>query len=267
MKKQKTSGATLKHIITAIERIAPPDLAEEWDNTGLILGPSRSTRIRRALITIDCTPEVVEEAINHRCECVVTYHPPIFAPLTRLAPDCPGDRRLIRLIESRIAVYAPHTALDAVEGGINDWLAAGVLGQDKGSVCTLPDSPGRLVVLDKGISPSAFIKRVKTFLKAPYMRVAQPAGKRRPIRKIALCAGAGGSALETTDADVYLTGEMKHHDILAANARGITVLLSEHTHTERGYLPILKRRLNREIGQAVEVLISRADRDPITLSR
>lgn len=267
MKKQKHNGATLKQLITALERIAPPDLAEEWDNTGLILGPSRGTRIRRALLTIDCTPEVVEEAVQQRCQCVVTYHPPIFAPLTRLSPDSPGDRRLIRLIESRIAVYAPHTALDAVEGGINDWLAAGIMGSDKGSACILPDSPGRLVVLDKGISATALVKRVKTFLNAPYMRVAQPTGKRKPIRRIAICAGAGGSALENTDADVYLTGEMKHHDILAANARGITVLLSEHTHTERGYLPILKRRLNRELSQAVELLISRADREPVALAR
>ena len=267
MKERTKNGATLKQVVSAMERIAPPDLAEEWDNVGLLLAPSRGVRIQRALLTIDCTPEVVAEAIQRKCACIIAYHPPLFEPVSRLSPERPADRRLIRLIESRIAVYSPHTALDMVEGGVNDWLAAGIQGKDAGSIAPIPYGPGRLLTFSKGLALKTVTDRVKAFLKVGYLRVARPAGKARPIRTVALCAGAGLSALEGAEADLYLTGEMKHHDVLAANARGITVLLSEHTHTERGYLPILRKRLLRELDGAVEPLMARADRDPVALVR
>ena len=267
MKAKSGKGATLKQVVASIERIAPPELAEDWDNTGLLLSPSRGARIQRIMLTIDCSPAVAAEAVQRRCDCIISYHPPIFSPINRLSGDRATDRRLLRLIESRVAVYSPHTALDRVAGGVNDWLAAGVQGNDAAVVREVPEGPGRLVAFRKGIALKTLTDRVRRYLKVPYLRVARPDGRARPVRRVALCAGAGGSTLDHTDADALVTGEMKHHDLLAANARGVTVILSEHTHTERGYLPVLKKRLARELPDDVSLLIARTDRDPVSLLR
>ena len=83
------------------------------------------------------------------------------------------------------------------------------------------------------------------------------------MQRIALCPGAGATVIGTAPADVYLTGEMRHHDVLEAVAGGTSVILTNHTHTERGYLEVLARRLTAAFGGKVEVDVSRCDRDPL----
>ena len=267
MSSQKQSGITLKQATQALASIAPLELAEEWDNVGLLIAPTRARRIQRILLTIDCTSAVATEAIRSRAELVVAYHPPLFTPLSELTPIDPAQRRLLALIEARIALYSPHTALDAVDGGVNDWLAKGVQGDQEGEITPIPDGPGRLLTFKRPQTLARIRGRVTSFLKTPYLRVAQPAGKARPIKQVAICAGAGISAIESTKADLFLTGEMKHHDVLSSVERGITVLLSEHTHTERGYLTTLRRTLKRALDGTVDIRIAKTDRDPIKLMR
>src|SRR5437867_4141592 len=96
----------LDDITTALQEIAPLELAEEWDNVGLLVEPSRSKPIQRILLTIDLTDAVLDEAIKNKSQMVVAYHPPIFDPIKRLD----GRSRITRLIEHNIAVYSPHTA-------------------------------------------------------------------------------------------------------------------------------------------------------------
>src|SRR5688572_19341172 len=106
--------AKLSDVTQALGKIAPLYLAEEWDNVGLLIEPSRPRPIGRVLLTIDLTDAVVDEAIRLKSELVVAYHPPIFEPIKSLR----GEPRLVRLVEHRIAVYSPHTALDCVYGGV-----------------------------------------------------------------------------------------------------------------------------------------------------
>lgn len=264
--KKKANGITLNEAMTALERIAPLELAEEWDNVGCLIAPTRPRRIRRILLTIDTSPEVADEAIRKQADLIVSYHPPLFQPMNRMHPDDALQNRLLKLIEARIAVYSPHTALDAVKGGVNDWLADGVSGKDDASRSVIDDGPGRLIEFRQGRSHDELIKRISSYLSVPYLRVARPAGRARRIRRVAICAGAGFSALAPTQADLYLTGEMKHHDVLGAVAQGAWVVLSEHTHTERGYLPILRRWLMRELKQSdLQIILSARDRDPLEL--
>lgn len=263
-RKRVGSGMPLAALIRAIEQLAPPACAEEWDNIGLLMAPTGSRRIHRLLLTIDCTPAVVEEAIRAKIDLIVAYHPPLFTPVQTLSPADPLARRLLRLMEERIAVYSPHTALDHAADGVNDWLANGILGDDGGRVETDPTSCTRVVRFKKALSAKQLGQRVKSHLRIPYTRVALP-DKPRKIASVAVCAGAGMAALESVRADAYVTGEMKHHDVLNAVARGTTVILSEHTHTERGYLPILRKRLSKVTGGCVDIRVARADRDPIRL--
>ncbi len=115
----KTVGA----VADAMDRIAPPELAQSWDNVGLLVG-NRKAACKRVLLCIDLTPAVLAEADAARCEIVVSYHPPLFKPVKRIVADSDGTEAIVHEAISRgIAIYSSHTALDAAEGGVNDVLA------------------------------------------------------------------------------------------------------------------------------------------------
>ena len=114
-------------LAAAMEAVAPARLAESWDNVGLLLG-DRAAPCGRVLVAVDWTAAVMEEALALGVDAVVSYHPPIFDAIKRLASDDPRQRILLDAAQAGIALLSPHTALDAVKGGVNDWLAEGIAG-------------------------------------------------------------------------------------------------------------------------------------------
>jgi dinuclear metal center YbgI/SA1388 family protein len=376
---------TLQQTLRLLQAVAPETLAESWDKVGLHVGDPDST-IRRAILCIDFTDAVLAEAIQTRASLVVAYHPPIFQPLTSLTTADPKANLIFRAIQHRIAIYSPHTALDAVTDGINDWLcdalgngarqpikpaapttppitdkiitvipdphldrlrsalaSAGAgnighytecsftspgLGTFRGGTSTHPaigkrgrfervpelrlemvcphdrlteivaalrqnhpyeqpafdlirtepvggatlenpEGHGRILQLQTPITPATLISRVKKRLALKRLDVALPTHAKK-ISRIAVCAGAGASLLDQAGPiDAFLTGEMRHHDLLAARERGILVLLPGHTQTERPYLPTYRRRILAASAQqptrptpSIQWLISRTDRPP-----
>jgi len=251
--------------IQTLESIAPPDLAEKWDNTGLLINPLRPRNVKKILLTIDLTEAVADEAIAGKTDLVVAYHPILFRPASRLDATDAYDRTVMKLIQKNVAVYSPHTALDAVAGGVNDWLADGV---GEGEVSVLQPlgnsdaGQGRLVELAKPVKLKTLAQRIKKYLGLKSVRIARAEGD-APIRSIALCAGAGTDAFKGIAADCFLTGEMGHHNILAATLNGSHVILCEHTNTERGYLPIFGKILRKALGKGVDISISEIDSDPV----
>jgi len=123
----------LGRVIKVLEALAPIHLAEPWDQVGLHVGDPEQA-VGRALLCIDLTEPVLDEAIAQKAKLVIAYHPPIFKPLARLTTLDPKQRIIHRAARKGIAIYSPHTALDAAEGGVNDWLASGL---GVGSVCTI----------------------------------------------------------------------------------------------------------------------------------
>lgn len=267
----------LDRVIEVLEALAPPALAEPWDNVGLLLAPSTPRAIRTILLTIDLTPAVVDEAIVRRAELIVAYHPPLFHAVKRLVPAAGGTSALVRLIEERIAVYSPHTALDAAAGGVNDWLmdafAPGLrraLQRPRAVVHVTTEAPravgqGRLLVLDVATPLAELVAQVKRHLRLRQVAVAVAERHRdgQPISSIAACAGAGTEVIGGAPADLLLTGEMRHHDVLAALAAGRSVILCGHTNTERGYLVPLADRLRADLSARVQIHVSTADVDPL----
>jgi dinuclear metal center YbgI/SA1388 family protein len=258
----------LQNIIETLENIAPPSLAEEWDNVGLLINPLRPRNVRDILLTIDLTEAVADEAIAGKADLIVAYHPVLFRPASRMNADNAYDRTVMKLVQKNIAVYSPHTALDAVIGGVNDWLADGV---GEGEVSVLQPiqnsdaGQGRLVVLKRPVKPKTLAQRIKTHLGLASLRIAA-AAENKPIKTVALCAGAGTDAFEGIEADCYLTGEMSHHNVLAATLNGSHVILCEHTNTERGYLPLFRNILAKALGSGVDIALSKKDADPILIA-
>ncbi|MGE3171606.1 MAG: Nif3-like dinuclear metal center hexameric protein [Planctomycetota bacterium] len=271
-RKRAPRRPTLAEVVDVLQEIAPLELAADWDNVGLVVDPrdgGGDPAIARVLLTIDLTSAVVAEALRARAALVVAYHPPLFHGHKRLAADDPRQRAALQAFAAGIPVYSPHTALDAAPGGVADWLCEGLTGGDApAAVHPLGDGEfGRLLELAAPTTLGALLPRIKAMLGTASLRLAlTSAGPRHKVRRVAVAAGAGGSILRAARADLWLTGELSHHEALAAVAGGAAVVLGEHSNTERGYLQVLKKRLQGAFGRGLDVRVARADRDPFTLA-
>ncbi len=111
----------IKDIAAVIEKVVPLKLAQDWDNVGLLLGDPQND-VKRLLLTIDITKQVLAEAAKQKAELIIAYHPVIWDGLRKITADGPAGI-VFELIRHNIAVYSIHTALDSAVGGVNDGLA------------------------------------------------------------------------------------------------------------------------------------------------
>lgn len=270
----------LKDVIKNLENFAPLSLAESWDNVGLLIDPcpSHEHDIKKVLVTIDLTEKVVEEATNKDCSLVISYHPPIFKSFKRLLQANAKDRIIMKCIARGITIYSPHTCWDSIENGVNDWL--GSCFENKSTIPIVPNPSfsnagmGRILTLSTPLYLTNVCDILKGHLGVTSLRIGHadnnqctdksyPSNQSELITTIAICAGSGGSLLNGVDADLYITGEMSHHEVLAVISEGRNVLLSEHTHTERGFLKSVVKMLQEQSMRDIEFLISEADCNPI----
>ena len=261
--------------MATLKEIAPLELAAEWDNVGLILEGPQDAPINKILLCIDLTHPVVDEAIAQKANAIVAYHPPIFGGLKRLTRRSPSQNLLIRLIEAGITVWSPHTALDAAENGLGDWLLNAFGEFNERSVIEMcpaqVENPavgmGRQGRLTSPRPLSQLAEEIKSYLGLSHIRIASAARHTdgASIKRVAVCPGAGGSLFSSVrHVDLLLTGEMRHHDILSRISNGTSVILTDHTNTERGFLPILKERLSQSL--SIPIVVSEVDSDPLTVS-
>ncbi|KAL7419621.1 hypothetical protein Q5752_005533 [Cryptotrichosporon argae] len=261
----------------AWERIAPLKLAEtSWDNVGVMIESPFPRPGKQVLLTIDLTAAVCSEALEMpHCSVIVSYHPPIFRGLKSLTLADPIQASLLKLCARGISVFSPHTSLDATPRGINTWLAE-VFGEHASSrpitistevVGFEGAGMGKLVELAAAVGIDDVVARIKAHLKLEHVQLARPA-EDRPIASVAICAGSGASLFKGVTADLLFTGEMSHHEVLAAVARGQYVVLANHTNTERPYLsavlrPWVEAELNSDGETGWEAVVSKTDADPL----
>ncbi|KAF8588357.1 NGG1p interacting factor 3 [Ramaria rubella] len=260
-------------VARAMERVAPLRLAEKWDNVGLIVeAPFARKNSKRILLTIDLTPAVLEEALSTPTSVIVSYHPPIFRPLVSLTLSNSLQSTLLKCVAAGISIYSPHTALDCVKGGINDWLAQGLTGLGQSHLQVIEPKEddkhtgsGRILTYEDAVPLGRIVASIKAYLGLNYSITGVESSP--TIKSVAICAGSGGSLLKDVPADMYFTGEMSHHEVLAAIARGTHVVLCGHDNTERGYLSILQKKLmtnlSSEEAGPFEVVVSTQDRHPL----
>jgi dinuclear metal center YbgI/SA1388 family protein len=256
----------IDEVVVVLDELAPLRLAASWDNVGLLVRAERP--VRRIGLCIDLTEAVLDELEQHHVDLIVAYHPTIFKGLKRLVGRTPTERVVMRVLRSGLHVHAPHTALDAAAGGMGDWLAA-ALGPAEGVLPIEPrvDDPavgmgrrGRLVATAR---LRDLIGPIKRHLGLPHLRIAGPLDHQ--VSTFAVCPGAGGELFERMGpVDLLLTGELRHHDVLARVGAGTAVVLTDHTNTERGYLPRFAERLRAAL-PGIEVVVSSVDDDPLTV--
>ncbi|XP_014283189.2 NIF3-like protein 1 [Halyomorpha halys] len=333
---------SLEGVLKELNKFADLSLAEKWDNVGLLIEPATPRPVNKILLTNDLTEVVMQESIEKDISLIISYHPPIFAPLKRVTQASWKERIVSRCLENKIAVFSPHTSWDAVYGGVNDWLAeafssyiqpngkqpltpstnndalyiATIIGSSESisrikksglslklsesyaegdkEICTAIcdkemlknlkslhndinigtmecgknentlNGMGRLLqVSDLTIADCVRLIKQHTGLSHVRLACAKNQSEGSPVKTIALVPGSGGSLLKGVKADLFVTGEMFHHDILDANHTGTSVILTNHSDSERGFLAKMAVLLNDIFKNDIKIEISSFDADPL----
>lgn len=257
---------TIADILNFIETIAPPHMAESWDNVGFLCG-RRERTVKRVLVALDPFRTVIDEAIALKADLIVTHHPLIFGEeLKAVNEDTETGRCLLALIEHGIAAINAHTNLDMAPGGVNDVLAQKLaLVNIRVADPSGTDAEGReWGLIRMGEVPEqpleAFLNRVKTLLGCEGLRYVN-SGK--PVRRV--CVGGGSCGGFITEAakhgcDTFVTADVKYNQFRTAYELGVNLIDAGHFHTENPTMPILAEKL-RQAFPEVEVIFSENHRD------
>lgn len=243
---------TVQQLYEAMQRIAPLELAESWDNPGLLV--DCGGEVTRVLVTLDITPEVVTEAAAKHCEAIVAHHPVIFDPLKKLGPqDVP-----FQLVRAGISAICMHTNLDAAPGGVNDVLADLLRIENRRDFA---DNCGRIGTLNVPTTAQQLAETCSRMLHTHCKFVEAD----HPVEKLAEVSGAGGSYLQQAideGADCLVTGEAAHHIAILAKQKGVGLVVAGHWGTEHPVVFALADALTERLPKEVTVAPSLADVDP-----
>ena len=231
----------LNEFVQMLEAYAPTSLAEDHDNVGLLVGTDRE--IHKVLVALDCTTAVANEAVVRGVDLVLTHHPLFFHPVQHILPNDPDTAAAYILLRHGIGLYAAHTNLDASEGGVNDALveALGLTGIHSFEKMSI----GRLGELPQKMTLSAFVKLCNTRLSTQ----ARWCGSGdRVVRTVGVVGGAGAEYAEEAakSCDVFVTGEMKHHEAIRCSELGIACVIAGHYETESVVRKYWISRLQKE---------------------
>ena len=254
----------------ALERFAPLPLQEDYDNAGLQLGLTDTQEVSGALLCLDVTEAVVDEAVALGCNLIVSHHPLIFRPLKHLTDENQVQRTVRKAIVNNVALISMHTNLDNAVGGVN-WKMAEKMG-------ARPLTKGGEVLEEVSLQESGEESNVKSPLLSGgvggglplFAQLSEPMAAadfiqmlkrtfgvecvmanellQRPIRKVALCGGAGsfclGEAIRS-GADAFVTGEMGYHEYFG-HEQEIQIAVIGHYQSEQFTCELLKEILERD---------------------
>jgi dinuclear metal center YbgI/SA1388 family protein len=233
----------------SLEQLAPPTLAESWDNVGWQVGNDDFT-VTGVLVTVDVDVTVIGEAIERGANLIVAHHPLLFRPLKHIDPATFHGHLIKTLLHHDLYVYTAHTNLDAVPEGVNGALAdalnitsryplipirGAAEGCGWGAVCEVSPHPTEW-----------FVQQVADRLGTPIPRVTPGIGAPEHHSRLAIMGGSGGgftADVKRADCSLYITGEIKYHDAQDAARLGITVIEADHYYSERPVLNVLVERI------------------------
>lgn len=245
-----------------INHILKPETAYDWDNVGLQIG-TLDKPIHKMLLTLDVTLDVVEEAIDKKCEVIIAHHPLIFRPLKQIVPTSHIGKIVLKIIENNLSLYVAHTNFDCLENGMNDYLAT-LLGIENQSVFEpITEDYGLGVV---GTIKKAPLKDVAEHVKNVFQLESLDiiGDENHLVETMAIVGGSGGSAIGTAlsqNVDVFVTGDITYHNALDARAMGLNIIHVNHNIEKLG-LNRLKELLT-PLGK--ELIISSVDTNPYIL--
>ena len=247
---------TVKDIFEILCEIAPLELQLPYDNAGFLIGRA-DMPVKKALLSLDVTDEIVQEAVESRAQLIVSHHPVIWNEMKSITDCTPGNKKLLNLFENGIAVISMHTNLDMAEGGVNDVLISLLGAQNEGPFDE--EGCGRKGKLEKPVPLNVFLSICKDKLKTNGLRYFD-AG--RPAEHIAVLGGSGGSNLLgawAAGCDTFVTADVKYSVFLQARELGINLIDGDHFCTENPIIPVLAQKLQHAFPETEFVISKRHD--------
>lgn len=233
----------VREVTSFLETIAPLQRQESYDNSGLLAG-DYNAEIKGVLVSLDCTEEVVDEAIRLGCNMIVSHHPVIFSGIRQLVGQNMTQRVVARALKNDINLYAIHTNLDnTLSSGVNERIAKQL---DLQNVTILRPwkedanlGAGCLGKLRSPMSEKEFLDFVKTRMNATVIRHTAFTGQ--DIEKVAICGGSGSFLLSDAlqaGAQAFITSDFKYHQFFDAEGR---ILIADigHFESEQFTIPLL----------------------------
>ena len=229
----------VKDVTAVIEEFAPLSIQEKWDNSGLCIG-SQDAPVKSVLLGLDCTSELVDEAISCGADMIVTHHPLIFSGLKRISSDDTVGEAVIKAIKAGISIYAAHTNADKVIAGVSGAMAAKLGLQNVEILSEDGDGTGLGVVgeFPDAITADQAIQIVKERFGLQTVRTSRPVDGL--IRRVAMCGGSGGSliaAAKASGAQLYLSGDISYHNFFTSE--GFMLMDIGHYESEIEIVDIL----------------------------
>ncbi len=252
-------------IIDQLEKLAPAAMACEWDNPGLLAGRS-DKEVTSILLAVDVTDSVLEQAEAMGADMIITHHPLIFKPLKKVNDQDFISRRILRMIQKDISYYAMHTNFDAAPGCMAD-LAGERLGLRE---CRPLETMGitgdgrsygigLLGTLPEAMTLRETAQKVKEAFGIPFVTVFGDVDSSAKLQRAAICPGSGGSTMKEAlagRAEVYITGDIGHHEGIDAVACGMAVIDAGHYGIEHIFMGFMEKYLGEKLGK--EMIIRQA---------
>ena len=258
--------ATVKEIYDYLDTLAPFSHQMDFDNSGFLVGRGEDL-VKKIMVALDITQEVIEEAVAAGCQLIVSHHPIIFRPARSVTDTTLVGKCLLTLAENRVAAICAHTNLDVAAEGVNDALAqklklsqVELLHQEGLDTQGKPYGIGRVGIVNGFDSAREFAAFVQTRLDAGGLRL-EDAG--RPVHKVAVGGGACGEYMKEAvkmGCDTFVTADIKYNTFLDARALGLNLIDAGHFSTENVVCPILVQWLTNGFPE-VDVMISKVHKE------
>ena len=248
----------IKEVVDALERFAPLPLQESYDNAGLQVGLTEA-EVSGALLCLDVTENIVDEAVRRGCNLIVAHHPLIFRKLAQVSDADYVQRTVMKAVKNDIAIVAMHTNLDSAVGGVNYKIAEKLgledvrfLRRSKQVMSSLTSDTviggdGVIGELETPLAADDFILLLKKLFDVECVQANELL--RRRIRTVALCGGSG------------VTGEMGYHEFFG-HEQEIQLCVIGHYQSEQYTVEVLRNVISRDC-PGVKCLLSEVNTNPI----
>ena len=273
----KDKRLTVRDIASVIEKIAPRELQETWDNSGFQI-EFGDTSADRVLTCLELNMDILREAQALSCSMIVTHHPLIFSGIRKISRgDAEGDM-VIELIKSGISVYSCHTPFDKAKGGNNDMLARAIglvsLKNLAGENVEEPEKMmernsmfdiGRIGKFRNAVSVSEAAEMLCENLDIDRHKIRWTGNPGRTVKTVGICTGAGiefAEAAASKGCELFITGDIKHHEAQKAETMGIAVIDAGHYGTEKSFGENMRSLLQKHLGGKVEIFAASRSTDP-----
>ncbi len=271
------SMTDIKNILALLNEIAPFNLSEDWDNSGLQVG-MMDGEVKKVIIGLDVSLPILDAATNGRFDLIITHHPLMIHPEKSFDFSRMPGKVIEIAAKQGLNIISLHTNIDKASGGLNDYFASSI-GLKQTTPLIIDSSMralkkectgiGRIGYLDSRLTLKQLVHQIKQKLNLSYLRAT--GDLEMPVTTVAICTGSGGSLIDEfliSSAEVFITGDVKYHDARRVEEHLKGIIDVGHFGSEWMVVDLLYEKLSQafhEAGFNIELAKFKEEKDPFTI--